>query len=220
MARNYDMDTKAAAESNTGGKIIRESGPYIGVFKYVFWEKNQNGTESMNFLFVADSGQEVGPIALYTHNGKGEELPSYKTFNAILAVLGVQKIVSRPGKVQLYDFDQKASVEKSKDTYPDLMNKRIGVFLHREEYENRNQELKERMTIFGPFRSADKAMADEIVHASATPGIAYKRIAEWMASHPVKPLKTRTATRASASYQAPAQPGPDFVDDDLDSVPF
>jgi hypothetical protein len=133
MARDYTLDTNAAKEANTGGKRITEPGEYIGTFKQAWYEVNQNGTELVNFTFVCENGQEAGPLALYTHNNKGEELPSFKTFHAILACAKQRGVKAVQGQVTLWDYDKNAEVVKAKDTYPALVGQRIGLVLTTED---------------------------------------------------------------------------------------
>lgn len=163
MARDYQLDAAAAKEANNGGKRITEPGEYIGTFKQAWYEVNQNGTESVNFTFLTEGGQEAGPLALYTHNGKGEELPSYKTFHAILACMKQRGIKAQRGDVTLWDYDQKAEVVKQKDTYPALAGPRIGLILTSEDYDGRNG-VKQRIVIGAPFNADTRQMAQEVLN--------------------------------------------------------
>jgi hypothetical protein len=214
-ARSYNFDQNAAKDANSGGKRIKEAGKFVGKFRAAWYEQNERGTESVNFLFNAANGQEAGPLTLYTHNGKGETLPSYDTFHAILACLKVRSIVAKPGKVELYDFDSKQNVIKQKEIYPDLMDKPIGLVLQLEEYEARDMTLKERLVIVGPFEAATGLMANEILAKSTTP-VGLQRLIDYVTANPVKRLKGR---RGSAQQQpATASRGQvtsDFVDDDI-----
>lgn len=213
MARNYELDTKAAMESNSGGKRIKEAGAYAGQFTAAWYEVNDKGTESVSFLFKSAQGQEAGPLTLYTHKNTGEELPSFGTFNAILTCLRLRGVTAKPGKVDLYDFDSGGMVTKAKDCYPDLAGKDIGIFLRQEEYTNNKGELKERLVLINAYDPVTYLMADEILRKVPTAEAAgFKRTSEWLEKEPIKHQKgARTAARASA-------PAPDFAED-LD-VPF
>lgn len=216
MSRNFDLNTTAAKEANSGGKRITEPGIYVGTFRAAFYEKNPKGTESVNLLFVSESGQEAGPLALYTHNAAGEELPSYKTLNAILACQKLRAIRAVPGKVTLWDGERQAEVEKAKDTYPAMVGPRIGLVLTGEEYENRNGEIKTRLVIAAPFNPDTRQMADEVLGQS--PATALDRYLGWLDSKArwVKPLQgSRRPAPAAGGYGA--QPAADF---DSDSIPF
>ena len=214
MSRNYSLDTQAAKDANSGGKRITEPGPYTGKFRAAFYEKNDRGTESVNLVFVSDSGQEVGPLALYTHNGQGEPLPSYKTLNAIMACMRLRGLESKPGKVSLYDFDSKQEVTKDKDCYPSLVGPRIGLVLQGEEYENRNDEIKTRMVIAAPFDAESRRMAEEIISKSET-AQALDKYLIWFNDHKIKPLKGAASSRPQRGQSASQPTADDFLDDDF-----
>lgn len=213
MSRNFDLDTTAAKESNSGGKRINEPGVYTGKFRAAFYEKNEKGTESVNLIFVSDAGQEVGPLSLYTHNFKGEPLPSYKTLNAIMACMRLRKLDSQVGKVLLYDFDQQADVSKDKEIYPALIGPRIGLVLQGEEYENSRGEVKTRMLIGAPFDAESRRMADEVLGQSEV-AKALDRYLEWFEKNKFKASKGSAPARVQKAAQG--QPANnDFVDDDI-----
>lgn len=208
MARDFALDTQAAKEANTGGKRITEPGAYVGQFKAAWYEVNDKGTEAVMFQFVSDSGQEAGPLALYTHNGAGEELPSYKTFNAILACMKQRGIKAQSGKVSVWDFDKKAEVEKTKDIYPALIGPRVGLVLTTEDYDGRNG-VKARVVISAPFHADTRQMANEVIESK--PAEALEKYIGWLDKgrwH--KPLKG-AQSHASSQQQTDQQ----FSDDDI-----
>lgn len=217
MARDFTMNPQAAKESNSGGKRIDQHGVYRGTFRAAFYEKNDKGTESVNLIFVAENGQEAGPLALYTHNGNGEELPSFKTFNAILACMKLRGVKSQPGKVKLWDSASNAEVEKQKDCYPAMIGPRIGLVLTEEEYLNRNGEKRTRIVIAAPFNAETGQMADEVLNSQ--PSGALDKYTAWLTAKDrwLKPLKSAAhaapATGARGYSEAPAGGG--FPDDDI-----
>jgi hypothetical protein len=213
MSRNFDLDPTAAKEANSGGKRITEPGAYTGKFKAAFYEANANGTESVNLLFVADNGQEVGPLALYTHKGDGTELPSYKTLHAILACARVRKLEAKPGRVSLYDFDSQKDVEKEKLTYPALVGPRIGLVLQGEEYENRKGEIKTRMVIGAPFCAESKRMAEEVL-TSAQEAKALDKYLSWFEQHKVKPIRNGSVRQPASRDSGPPAYHSEFNDFD------
>lgn len=212
MTRNYDLDTTAAKEANSGGKRITEPGAYTGKLLAAFAETNDKGTESVNLIFEADNGQQVGPLALYTHKGDGTALPSYKTLNAIMACARVRKLEAKPGKVTLYDFDTKTEVTKDKTVYPALVGQRIGLVLQGEEYTNRNKEVKQRMIVAAPYCAASRRMADEVLTSSET-AQALDKYLVWFEGHKVKLQRNE----GSAARPAGAPPAHDdaFPADDI-----
>jgi hypothetical protein len=199
MPRTYALDTEAAAQANTGGKRIQDPGAYTGYFRAAWGETNEKGTESVALIFVSDQEQEAGPLMLYTHNGKGDELPSYKMLNAIMVCAGIKALSLRPGKVKLYDFDSKQDVEKTKETYPELVGPRIGLVLQAEEYENRDGNIKTRLVIAAAFEAEHRRMANEVL-AKSTDATALDKYLAWFEQHKVKPLRgSRSAP--SAAYE-------------------
>lgn len=205
MARDYQLNEAAAKEANSGGKRITDPGEYIGTFKQAWYEVNDKGTESVNFTFVSEGGQEAGPLALYTHNNKGEELPSYKTFHAILACMKQRGIKAQRGNVTLWDYDAKAEVPKQKDTYPTLAGPRIGLILTSEDYEGRNG-VKQRIVIAAPFNADTRKMAQEVL--GNEPATALDGYKAWLdkSNRWHKPLKNGGGPPASHQYA----PDPEF----------
>jgi hypothetical protein len=198
MPRNYELDTAAAKDANSGGKRITEPGLYVGKFRAAWGETNRNGTESVALMFVSDAGQEAGPLQLYTHNGDGEALPSYKMLNAIMACMGVKALALKEGVVRLYDFDRKADVDHHKETYPALVGPKIGLVLQGEEYEANDGKIKTRLVIGAAFEAEHRRMANEVI-AKSPEATALNGYLTWFESHKVKPLKggSRPAARAN-----------------------
>jgi hypothetical protein len=216
-ARTYNIDGKAAANANSAGKRITETGPYVGKIRFAFYEKNEKGTESVHLLFRADNGQEAGPLALYTHNSQGVALPSYDMFNAILCCAKVKTISPKASHVELYDYNSQTMVSKSKEVYPELADKPVGLFLRLEEYQANNGEIKQRLIIDGAFDPATKLMANEIM-ARATEPASYRIKSDWLAKNPVKRMKNKPMASAQANqggYSSPPPTDADFVDDDI-----
>jgi len=215
MARDFTIDTQAAKDSNSGSKRIKESGKYIGKFKAAWYEQNNNGTESVHFLFESNEGQEAGPLALYTHKGTGETLPSYKTFNAILTCLKLRSVKAQQGTVELYDFDSKSVVKKTKELYPELAGKSVGIVLQREQYEKQNGDIGERMIIVAPYEASSGKMAVEILNnqdAKALDGV--MRMIE---ANPLKKLSGARSGRPSPDSYADSHAATvnQFDDDDI-----
>lgn len=214
MAREYALNPHAAKEANNGGKRITEPGAYVGTFRAAWYEKNENGTEAVGFFFVSEQGQEAGPLMLYTHNGEGKELPSYKTLNALMACLRIRKMEVKVGKVSFYDFDARADVARDKETYPGLINKRIGVVLQGEEHEY-NGETKKRLQFIAPFDAETRRMAAEILD-SKEKAEQLDKFLSWFESNKWKQSKAKNAKSAARAAAPAAAAGDDFEDD----IPF
>lgn len=212
MPRTYDLDPAAAKEANSGGKRITDPGAYNGSFRAAWSETNAKGTESVCLIFVNDAGQEVGPLMLYTHNGEGKALPSYKMLNALMACMKLRQITVAPGKVKLYDFDAQQDIERDKQCYPQLVGPKVGLVLQGEEYENRSSEVKTRLVIAGCYEAGTRRMADEILN-KADSAKSLDRFLAWFESHKVKPLKAGRPAGVGGGGNAPSA-----IDDD--EIPF
>lgn len=215
MARDYALNTTAAKSANSGGKRITEHGKYSGTFKSAWYDRNANGTESVNFLFVSEHGQEAGPLTLYTHNAKGEELPGFATMHAILACLKVRDIKAQPGKVKLWDSAAGAEVDRQKDCYPAMCGKRIGLVLLEEEYAGNDGDIRTSIKIGAPFNADTGQMAAEVL--ASAPAVELDRYTAWLdkSGRWVKRLKAGTAPRS-----APASTGQKPSEFDDDDIPF
>lgn len=208
MTREYTLDTQAAKDANSGSKRIKDSGKYVGKFTAAWYEKNDKGTESVHFLFESNEGQEAGPLALYTHNGAGESLPSYKTLNAIMTCLKVRGIKTSQGQVELYDFAGGGMVTKSKPVYLDLMKKQIGLVLQREEYQKQDGNIGERMIIAAPFDPATSKMAAEILNNTEAKSL--DGMLRYIDVNPVRALRGNKAPTQASNAAAAS-----FADDDI-----
>lgn len=210
-ARNFELDQTAAKEANTGGKRITDHGSYVGTFTAAWYEVNDKGTESVQFIFTSSEGQEAGPLALYTHNGKGDELPSYKMLNAIMACMKLNRITTKEGSVKLYDFDTKQEITKQKDTYPEMVGKQIGLVLTSEEYRTNSGDLKTRLNIGAPFEAATNRMADEVLNKSDSP-VALKKYTDYLTNKD-KWVKRMAPESNSAPYDGHPRHDDPFGDD-------
>ena len=207
MTREYTLDPQAAKDANSGSKRIKESGKYVGKFTAAWYEQNDKGTESVHFLFESIEGQEAGPLALDTHNGAGDAWPSYKMLNAIMTCLKVRGIKTTQGNVTLYDFGSGGMVTKSKPTYPELVNKPIGLVLQREEYQKQDGSIGERMIIAGPFDPATLKMASEVLNS--TEAKALDGVLRYIDANPVRAL--RGVKKPAAHHAESSQ----FADDEI-----
>lgn len=207
--RSYELDKKAASESGPSNKRISESGSYTGKFKFAWGETNDKGNESVNLFFLADNGQECGPLALYTHNAKGEPFQySFGIVNAIMACLRVRSMKPVAGPVTLYDFDAKEDVTKTKQTFPELVSKPIGLLIQMEEYTGRNG-LKHKPQIIGAYEASTRLTAKEILSQQTDPR-GLDGMEKWLAANPVRKQKEQRPTGTP-----PISGDASFADDDI-----
>lgn len=219
MSRAFDLDPGAAREANTGGKRITETGKYIGTVRVAFYEKNGNGTESINFMFDSDGNQEAGPLTVYTHNSAGEPLAGYKLVNAIMTCCQLRSITTKPLPVELYDYDAGKVVEKTKDVYAEFSGKRLGLVLQEEEYQKTRGGggIGTRLIIAAPFSAQSELMAAEILDKKTSPDQLGKFM-EYIAKNPVRKIRNKPASASVHTQQS--QQSPTNFDDFDDDIPF
>lgn len=221
MTRTFKLDPHAAKDANTGGKRITDPGEYTGKFRAAWHEVNDKGTESVQFIFVSDGGQEAGPLALYTHKADGTTLPSYKMLNAIMACMKVREMATSLATIKLWDFDSNAEVEKTKDVYASLIGNPVGLVLQAEEYENRSGEIKERLIIAAPFEAATRKMAEEVLTSAPAAKALDKYLTWFTAGHQIKRMKgVRPVAKQAAQADASFGSGPGFDDDEIPFAPI
>jgi len=206
----YTLNPESAKKANDGGKRITQPGEYTGKFAQAWYQKNEKGTEGVFLTFEADTGQ-VANLRLYTHNGSGEELPSYKTFNAVLAVLRLKGVESKKGKVTV--FDGSDDVEQDADVFPDLVGKKIGILLQTEEYHNKNGEVKTQANLFAPFCPDKRATAAEVLNKKVDGGL--DKLIEYFDTVSHKPIKGSKGPADSARPPSSKKVSSEFAEDDI-----
>ncbi len=218
MARTYTLDTKAAIEANNHSNFITTTGKYIGMIKACYYDKNQNGTESVNILFESKDGKEAPLLTIYTHNGQGEQLMGYNTFNALMTCCKVKQTTWSSEVVDVYNFNTKQNEKQTKEVCTELKNKAIGLVLRQEEYQNNSGEIKTKIILHAPFEASTELMANEILGRITQP-VALANTMDWIAKEPIKKLK---ANNQQGNYQASQQfQQPDNANDlEEEDIPF
>lgn len=213
--RTYELNADAAKAAHTGSNRLSESGAYKGTLRAVFAEKSQRGAEGVFFVFDAGNGIDPVLLSLYTHDKDGKPLMGFNTMNAIMMCLRVRKLEPSKGEVDLYDYDAHGFVKKPKDVFPVLASKAIGFLLQQEEYLNRDQEIRARLSIVGAFDPATSLMANEILDKVTTP-IALAKATDWLAKNPVRHLKRKPASNGGApSHTGMSNSQIPFEDDEI-----
>lgn len=207
MARNYDLDMKAASAAD-GGNYISETGKYIGTFTRAEAVTSQKGTEGVEFTFKADNEASADFLSLWTHSKDGKELPSFKALNAILTCLKLRGIKSQEGRVEKYDQATKARAIQSATIYPDLMNKPIGVLLQKVWRADKPDKYK--FEIVGVFEASTELTASEILDKASAPS----RLAKMVLNLKDKHESAHPAMNASN----PSNSDPEF--DEFRDIPF
>jgi hypothetical protein len=169
MSINYDYDENAASHSDDVANRIDKCGAYIGSFKRVNAFTSSKGTEGIHFEFDVPGGG-LTSFDCYTRkeeNGQPKTLFGLNQVQAMMAILKVRGLQSKPGKIEEWVDGKK--VEGEGEVFPDLENKRIGLVLQQELYTKNNGQDGYRMNLFGVFDPESRLTASEIKDRKVQP---------------------------------------------------
>jgi hypothetical protein len=222
MARNYDLDTKAATEAGSGGsRRVDHSGLYPATILFAWGTINDNGTEAVHIIADCDNGQKLEQ-AFYTFNKSGEALPSYKMVNALMTCASVRQLSAVRGDVTRYDFDAKADLTYKEDVYPELVGKRAIFAVQMEAYVNGQGQERQRPIVVGVYHAENRRSAAEIL--AKPPGEAKSIDAQgkWLEANPVKAAKEQRKPQGTPPIAGSGTPpiGGASFDDDDSGIPF
>lgn len=235
MAR-YQLNPQAAKTATNIGNRITESGIYDGIVRFAFYEKNENGTESVNIMFKCEN-QEVGPLSIYTHKGDGTELSGERLVHAIMACMSLRDMETHAVDVDLWDSEKGELVKKRKEVFTAMTDKPLGLVLQAEEFHRRSENggIGTRLIIVAPFQAQTRLTAAEILTKTNGPKVAkqIESLAAYLEKVPVKKVKEQNnASRGPARNQPPAQQnsrnpgnnpppaGDDYYSQFDDDIPF
>lgn len=202
--RTYDLNTEQAKQAESAR--ISETGKYVGIFTSAYGTESRKGTEGIEFSFKSDDGRTADFLTLWTYNMDGKELFGLKVLNAIMTCVRVKKIAPQNGRIEKWDNGQKTTVEAQ--IFPDLMNKRVGLLLQREEYQKSDGGIGNKFNIVGTFEADTEMTASEILTKAARP----EKLSGMVASLRDKLLTTAQST--SGSGTGTHSNGFDDMDDD------
>lgn len=149
---------------------INQTGAYVGTLTKAELVTSDGGTQGIEFSFQADDGSKADYLTLWTVNSEGQELRGMKVVHALMACLQLRKIDSAPGTIKEWDNDAKQERTRSAELLPDLMGKKVGLVLQREEYwPNNGGDKKTRMALYTVFQAGTNLMAKEILDRKAQP---------------------------------------------------
>jgi len=196
------LDPKSASSADNIASNIRETGKYIGVFTRAEKLLSKNGTQGVGLSFKSDDGQTADYLDLYIQNAAGEDLPSLKTVNAIMACLGLR--TADEGNVSFEKWNKAAGAREKVNAigYPDFMNKKIGLLLQKELYSDQNGEDRERVTIYGVFNAGNELTASEILSRKTTPE-KLPQILQTLMTRPVRDTRSKPAKPAGGGSDLP-----------------
>lgn len=216
-ARTYGLDPNAAKEAGGGSKRVDQSGLYPGTILFAWGSINDKGTEAVNLIIDCDNGQKLEQ-SLYTYNGKGEQLPSYKMVSAIMTCCSVRTLTPQRGDVTRYDYEAKADMIYKEDVYPELIGKRFISAVQIEEYVNGQGQTKNRPIIVGAYNAESRRNAAEILAKPPGEPRAIEAQTRWLEQNPVKASRQRQVAVAGPPYSGSATATQNAGFDD--GVPF
>jgi len=132
----FKKDTTKVQSFSAGP--IKKTGFYPCTITKCYDKKSQvPGSESasIHFEIVTDNGQYSNFDLMWKcRNGlstdkNGKDLPALQSINDLQALLDIDELSSKPGRVAIYDFDLRQDVEQKKMVYTDLVGQQIGIIL-------------------------------------------------------------------------------------------
>ena len=204
---SYSLNAEGAKSIRATSRL-EEKGAYIGTITRAEAVVSQKGTHGVELAFRTDDGRAADYLSLWTLNANGEALPGRKVLDAILAVCRLRKVAITPGKVKKWDSEAGREVEVSAKVLPELMGKRLGLFLVREEYTKNDGSSGWKFIVLSAFDADSQALPVEILEQRAPSGFD-----QFLASLRDRPLKTGKGNTSRAPAHAS---GPDEDPD----IPF
>ena len=213
---SYRLNPEGARKVGTSA-MISERGGYIGQFVRAEAVESRQGTQGVEFDFLSDDGQSAKFLTVWTVNGSGVELSGRRMIDAIMTSLGVKAISAQQAVVKKWDTEQRTEVSVRATVFPELMGKRLGLVLNREEYEanDRDHTRKWKNAIVCPFEAATRRLAGE--RLDNKPALGLDRLLRILQD---RPLRTTSGPHHNGNgAQSPDQGGSGF-DDMQDNIPF
>lgn len=214
----YELDAKAAKESDKIGGYLKDSGKYTG--KFIRAEKlisANKGTHGVGFTFMSDTGQSTR-FDIWTKNAQNEQLMGYKTLMAIMTCVKARALTVKKEYVERYDYDAKERYDEQADVFPELMDKDIGLLLRNTEYEKMKDGQKTgdtgwRLELYGVFEASTELTAGEIIDKKKAP----EQLAKMLSTLSDRPLKKGSGS--TPARQQTSSGGPSNFEEDSD-IPF
>lgn len=203
----YQFNAATAAEADNISAYLDETGKYKG--KFTRAEKlisSNKGTHGIGFTFE-DESKRTARFDLWTVDNTGKQLMGFKSLQAILAVLRFpagRDLKIAQAQVDRYDYDTRQTAKVQAETFPDLINRPIGLVMRNTEYEKMRDGMKTgetgwRLELVVPFQADTELTASEIVGNKTQP----QKLAGIMATLADRPLKTRTANGQRNDHGGP-----------------
>ncbi len=211
---SYTRDDQLAVqpEATFGGKI-ETSGAYIGRLTLAKERTAKTGTRGIEFTFEADDGRVARYLTLWVARANGDKIEyPFSLLSALMACLEVKKIDSTQETVDEWNAATGQWAPTEAQTFPELMNKPVGLLLQREEREWEGKTYVS-MKIVQFFDPRDRSTPSEIL-SGARSGQALEKMVgnlrETVVRADAPPAGAAPTSGGSASFSS--------IDDD--DVPF
>lgn len=163
-------DALIAASDSNAGAPIETSGAYVGVFTQAKQRVAKTGTKGIEFSFESTEGGTARYLTLWVERANGERIPySYGLLSGLMACLDLHQIESVAVVSDEWDNSVGARVPTNIDSYPELVNRQVGVLLQREEQEWEGR-TRVSMRIVDFFNPASRQTPPEIIAGTGAQG--------------------------------------------------
>jgi len=212
------LNAEEARQADRTNQSIRTSGKYIGTITRAEKLLSKKGTEGFGLSFKMDDGQTAQYLDLYTVNAEGKTLPSMATVQAILCCTRTKEANEGSINFEKWDNEAKAMINESKNGYPSLMGKRIGLLLQQELSDHQDDPSKhnDRVIVYGVFEADSELTASEILDKKTKP----EKLGKMMQSLMNKPINDRRTNKSGNVQQVNQGHDAGGFDDFSDDIPF
>jgi hypothetical protein len=204
------LNAQSASSADNIATGIRDTGKYIGKITRAEKLLSGNGTQGLGISFKSYDGQTADYLDLYTINASGDDLPSLKMVNAILAVLKLREAQDGPINFEKYDTSTKQREQRTAEGYPSLMGRDIGFLLQKEIYTDQHGADKDRVILYGVFQADTELTASEVLANKTTPE-KLPRIIESLMARPIRDKRVSGRQRQPDSQQTGDGGIPDWM---------
>ena len=164
----FNLDVASAKKADQEGGRINRTDKFIGAIKRFEFIVAKTGAQGVEILFETDSKEEASMI-LYTFKADGTPIFGRDKVNALMACVSVKTLTPTDTTAEKYDFDVGSKIMQPVTIAPELTNKRIGLLIQMEEYENNSGQVKLKPQLISSFNPDNNLMAQEILELKTTP---------------------------------------------------
>lgn len=218
MARDYQLDPKAATDASKGSNRISRSGLYPGTITAAWGGVNKNKNEFVGIVFKGDGGDQLQQ-EIVTFDGAGSAFRGFGIVQALMTCVRVRELKATRGHCTRYDFELRDDVTIMEDIYADLVGKRVGMIVQMVEGEYQGK-VSQKPEIRGWYELATNMVAAEIL-AKATVARTLDSQRAWLEANPVYHKKPKAqAAAVSSPVSGPTTVGGHSFDDDVPFAPL